>query len=157
MRDAIKVRRGEASDLKAVMALERGVEEAPHWSEEDYVSAILGKHGAVHRLLVIAEHLDELVGFAIGKVMDVGSDAVTELESVVVHRRARRTGVGKALCEEVIAWGRGEGAFDVELEVRSANAPARALYRSLGFFEVGIRKSYYSSPPDDAVLMNLHQ
>ncbi|QNI35891.1 GNAT family N-acetyltransferase [Edaphobacter albus] len=144
------------SDLGAVMALERGVEEAPHWNEEEYASTIRDEPGVVRRLLVIAEHAGELVGLAVGKVIDTGASAVAELESVVVAQEARRMGVGRALCEEVIAWARGEGAVDVELEVRSANAPARALYRNLGFVEVGVRKRYYHSPGDDAVLMNLN-
>ena len=157
MTGEVKIRRGQRSDLDAVMALERGVEEAPHWNEEDYRSAVREECAAVHRLLVIAEYAGELVGFAVGKVIDVGSDSTTELESVVVQRRARRMGVGKALCEGVIAWGREEGAVDVELEVRSRNVPARAFYQNLGFIEVGVRKNYYSTPPDDAVLMNLRR
>ena len=151
----IKIRRGRAIDLDAVMALERGVEEAPHWGEEEYASVFRDECGVTRRLLVIAEHADELVGFAVGKVIAAEAGSVAELETVIVNRRARRMGVGKALCEEIIAWGRGEGAAEMELEVRSANTPARELYRSLGFVEVGVRKSYYLSPPDDAVLMNL--
>ena len=38
------------------------------------------------------------------------------------------------------------------LEVRRSNAPARALYAALGFAECGIRKNYYESPREDAVL-----
>lgn len=155
MTGEVKIRRGQASDLNVVMALEQNVEEAPHWKEEEYASVIRDEHGVMRRRLVIAEHAGELVGFAVGKVVAVESGSVAELETVVVIRTARRMGVGKALCEEVIAWAREQGVVEIELEVRSANAPARALYRSLGFVEVGVRKSYYPSPPDDAVLMNL--
>lgn len=42
----------------------------------------------------------------------------------------------------------------VLLEVRASNSPALALYTSLGFERVGLRKRYYSDG-EDAVLMTL--
>jgi [ribosomal protein S18]-alanine N-acetyltransferase len=76
-----------------------------------------------------------------------------ELESVAVAPAARREGVGKALCEEVFAWCKREGAKEISLEVRSQNAAAIALYRSLGFEAAGVRRGYYRDPEDDAILM----
>ena len=45
----------------------------------------------------------------------------------------------------------------VDLEVRASNAPARALYESLGFREAGNRPDYYATAAgrEDAVLMSL--
>ena len=45
----------------------------------------------------------------------------------------------------------------VELEVRSSNVAARALYKSLGFSETGLRPKYYATPDgrEDAILMTL--
>ena len=40
------------------------------------------------------------------------------------------------------------------LEVRESNTPARALYKSLGFEENGIRKNFYEHPVEHAVLMS---
>ena len=45
-----------------------------------------------------------------------------------------------------------KGAASVYLEVRASNAPAIALYTSLGFKEYGVRKNYYTSPREDAAL-----
>ena len=39
------------------------------------------------------------------------------------------------------------------LEVREHNAAAIALYRKLGYEQVGYRKRYYLNPPEAAVLM----
>ena len=47
-----------------------------------------------------------------------------------------------------------EGWENGVLEVRVGNAPARALYRGLGFVEAGFRKKYYSDG-EDAVVMTL--
>lgn len=46
-------------------------------------------------------------------------------------------------------------AESVLLEVRASNQPALALYASMGFQRVGLRKRYYSNPEEDAVLMTL--
>ena len=48
-----------------------------------------------------------------------------------------------------------EGAKSLDLEVRSTNHGAIALYRRLGFSQFGKRKSYYDSPLEDAVLLRV--
>ena len=55
------------------------------------------------------------------------------LEDVFVRPGARGTGVGRALVEGVLALARERGCRRVELDVNDANAPATALYESLGF------------------------
>jgi ribosomal protein S18 acetylase RimI-like enzyme len=55
--------------------------------------------------------------------------------------------------EYLVAWGRERGARKMFLEVRVSNAPARALYRRLGFVETGRRKNYYAEEQEDALTM----
>lgn len=141
-------------DVAAIIALERRVAEAPHWPEEEYRAMISAKPGElVRRCLFIAETAYGVLGFAVGKRIEAVGEA--ELESVVVDAAARRAGVGRALCEAVIAWCRDAGATSVELEVRAGSAGAQALYRKLGFAEIGRRPAYYREPVEDAVLMRL--
>jgi ribosomal-protein-alanine N-acetyltransferase len=78
-----------------------------------------------------------------------------ELESVVVGVSARRSGVGRILCEAVVRWCRERGATEVELEVRAGSVGAMALYKGLGFVAVGERAGYYRDPVEDALLMQL--
>ena len=40
------------------------------------------------------------------------------------------------------------------LEVRRGNEPAIALYRSLGYREVGVRPRYYAEDGEDALVMD---
>ncbi|MBS1109343.1 MAG: ribosomal protein, partial [Anaeromyxobacteraceae bacterium] len=40
------------------------------------------------------------------------------------------------------------------LEVRRGNQPAIALYRSLGYREVGVRPRYYAEDGEDALVMD---
>lgn len=58
----------------------------------------------------------------------------------------RRQGVGRALLEEVVTYARVQHVAHILLEVRRSNRPAIGLYRSVGFFAIGVRTRYY---PDD--------
>ena len=77
-----------------------------------------------------------------------------QLHTVAVSPSHRRKGVARALIALFFREGRERGCEAAELEVRSQNASALALYRSLGFLTVGLRKKYYRNPDDDAVLMD---
>lgn len=149
----VLVREARREDVEAVVAIERAIEEAPHWAEVEYAGIVDGV--GVRRRLVVAERVEaQLVGFAVGKVVGLEGDVVGELESIAVTREARRGGVGKVLCEAVLEWCEEQGAKVVELEVRSRSEGAIGLYRGLGFVSVGLRRGYYRGPVDDAVLMN---
>ena len=55
------------------------------------------------------------------------------LEDLYVRDDARGTGLGRALTEAVMERAAARGCARVELDVNTENAPALALYRSLGF------------------------
>jgi len=65
----------------------------------------------------------------------------------------RRRGVARALMGEAVARGRAAGATVATLEVRRSNEPALALYRSLGYRQVGVRPNYYVDENEDAIVM----
>ena len=54
-------------------------------------------------------------------------------EDLCVREEARGTGVGRALAAAVLDLARERGCRRVELDANEANAPALALYESLGF------------------------
>jgi GNAT superfamily N-acetyltransferase len=66
----------------------------------------------------------------------VAERGMVGFHDVVVTPKARSKGLGRRLVVAMIDWGRRQGATNAYLLVREANAPARALYRSLGFVEV---------------------
>lgn len=55
------------------------------------------------------------------------------LNDLFVEPDARRQGVARALMEEAVAFCRRSGAAGVTLKTQVGNAPARALYESLGW------------------------
>lgn len=75
-----------------------------------------------------------------------------EIITVAVSPTCRRQGIARALMERMLRLAE-DARASVYLEVRASNTPARELYRSLGFTETGVRKNYYTSPREDAVLM----
>ena len=66
-----------------------------------------------------------------------------ELLLVAVVPPARGQGIGAALLGAACDDARGDGASALFLEMRDGNAAADALYRALGFVEVGRRRDYY--------------
>ena len=75
------------------------------------------------------------------------------MDNVAVRPDFRRQGAAKALVSALLGWARENGARFLTLEVRSGNGAAIALYRALGFEEVGRRPRFYTDPVEDALLM----
>ena len=75
--------------------------------------------------------------------------------NLAVHPAQRRRGIARRLLSEGLAQARALGAELAWLEVRPSNTPARALYESFGFKEVGRRPRYYDDTQEDALLLTL--
>ncbi len=75
--------------------------------------------------------------------------------NVVVHPDARRRGLARTLLEKLISISEQQGASMLSLELRVSNVPARKLYESLGFVEIGSRANYYADNQEDAEVMAL--
>lgn len=74
--------------------------------------------------------------------------------NVATQLDRRRQGIGRALLFTAVEYARGHGVGHVFLEVRRSNDAAIRLYRSVGFFAVGVRARYYGNE-EDAVEMAL--
>jgi len=68
-----------------------------------------------------------------------------EILTIAVARTHRRQGLGWRLMDAVLRELHGQRAEALFLEVDETNAAAIALYRRLGFFEVGKRPRYYET------------
>jgi len=100
------------------------------------------------RLVVARGDRKEILGYALSwHVVDE-----LHLLNVAVAARARRQGIGRALMDDLLAYGRGHAIGRVLLEVRVSNAAAIALYTSLGFSRFNVRERYYDDG-EDAVEM----
>jgi ribosomal-protein-alanine N-acetyltransferase len=139
-----------------MMALEQQSPPAAHWSQQRYQDLFdpASSQQRSERFAWIAgdeSGAPEIVGFMVAHRVD----AEWELENIVVAFRARRQGVATLLVDALIAHARAAQGNGIFLEVRQSNQSARNLYRNVGFEETGLRKSYYSNPPEDAILCRL--
>lgn len=75
-----------------------------------------------------------------------------DIIDVAVHQDFRRQGIAEGLLKAMIAECQKQEVFEINLEVRASNVPARSLYKKLGFEENGLRKRYYENT-EDAILM----
>lgn len=97
----------------------------------------------------VAVEGESAVGFlAFEQIIDEGS-----VIEVAVHPDFRRKGIARELLQNAL--NSAEGLRTVFLEVRESNSPAVALYESLGFERVAVRKNYYDRPTEDGIVYRL--
>lgn len=134
-----------AADLAAVSAIE--VENISPWTASQ-LAGELDQDGGWQ--FVAAEDGCGLVcGFVCGR----SCAGEGELLKIAVAREYRRQGVAGQLVAQSLRHLAEQGVGRCFLELRAANIPALALYERFGFRRVGLRKKYYDSPTDDAILM----
>ncbi len=112
------------------------------WSAAEFADLLASEH--TH----LASHPN---GFALFRTLAGESELLT----LAVDPRAHRQGIGRALMHDWLTelQNKATRAF---LEVASDNTPALALYRDLGFQQVGLRRAYYlrkALPAADAIVM----
>jgi ribosomal-protein-alanine N-acetyltransferase len=69
----------------------------------------------------------------------------------------RRHGIARQLVLDGIKRACAKGGRRAFLEVRVSNTAAQKLYSNLGFTGSSVRRDYYDSPTEDAVIMTLEQ
>ena len=140
----MEIRRAKPDDATAIAEMEEKVFGDP-FMQKDIFSYICSETG----MCFTALDDSGVVGYIIGRKIPPEG----EIYRIAVREDKRQRGIGYRLLSYALKTEGGSGVETVFLEVRSKNAPARALYTSYGFREMGIRKNYYQNPSDDAVVM----
>lgn len=135
------------ADLPRALEIEQASHAFP-WTEKTLAS----NQGERYLNLKIM-HNDVMAGFAITQIV---LDEAT-LFNIAIDPAFQRQGLGRALLEDVIQQIEKKDVFTLWLEVRASNAKAIALYESLGFNEVSVRRNYYPAAQgrEDAIMMAL--
>ena len=100
-------------------------------------------------LFWVATENNDVIGYiGMSVVIDEGY-----IFNVAVSETHRKKGVGSALINEIVTYGKKNNLCFITLEVRESNINAQSLYSKFGFIKVGERKNYYSEPKENAILL----
>ncbi|KRC60762.1 hypothetical protein ASE14_07240 [Agromyces sp. Root81] len=159
---SVFMRRATVADLDRIMVLERATFSADAWPEDAMRREIESPHG--YYLVAVADEFESpsadadadpaggLLGYA-GLLAPVGGGQ-GDIQTIAVAPSTRGIGLGRGLMHALITEARRRHVAEIFLEVRADNPVARALYDSLGFEEIGVRRRYYRDGVD-AVHMRL--
>jgi len=138
----IQIRPAELLDLESIEKIEQS-------SYSPYsLSQLCSELEQKNSLLLVAVYGPRVIGWCSSRLIPPEA----ELLKIAVLPDFRRQGIAALLLchlEQKLA---GNNVTDVYLEVRSMNETAIKFYLKFGFFQVGLRKKYYSSPQDDALI-----
>ena len=135
-----------AADLFMVADLERRLFSDP-WSIDSFRGALRSRN----QVFLVCDDDGTIAGYC-GMLLVPGEGQIL---NVAVDESYRRRGLATEMINAMIDIGTTNEIFLYTLEVRENNAPAIALYKSMGFVPTGRRKRYYKNPEEDAILMDL--
>jgi ribosomal-protein-alanine N-acetyltransferase len=134
-------------DLDAVVAVEQRAYSHP-WTRGNFTDSL-----AAGYLAEVWRLEDAVLGYFIAMP---GVDEL-HLLNITVAPEQQGQGHGRTMMAALQQHALHSGAAALWLEVRESNHRARALYRRLGYAEVGLRRGYYPAAlrREDAVVMSL--
>lgn len=143
----LQVRKMLELDLDRVERNERRAYQFP-WTRGIFVDCLTGSN-----LCLVLQEGDDLLGHAIASV----GAGESHLLNLCMRRDQQGRGLGRLLLRSCLDGVKNMGAQMVFLEVRPSNQVAIALYESVGFNEIGLRKGYYPAAigHEDALVLAL--
>ncbi len=139
--------------MDQVLAIEQASFSMP-WSKNLFFSEF--RSPGVSSLLVSLDN-DLLMRMVTGYIVFWNVDDEMHILNLAVTPKYRRQGISRQLVLAAVKRAYAKGARRAFLEVRASNAIAQKLYSSLGFSGSFIRRDYYDSPVEDAIIMTLER
>lgn len=136
-------------DLPVLVSMEKVLFADAPWSMGQFKEEFKGVP-RTHLFIVALDTSDEIIGYAAVMVPAPGVEAdVLTVGVLAAHRKA---GIGTAFMERLEFWAQEKGSNAMMLEVGVDNTGAIALYGSLGYSNVSVRKNYYGTGADALVM-----
>lgn len=151
----VRVSIAEPTDLPALTQLFRAYAaslpiDLGYQGFDDELASLPGKYAPPDGALLIARGVS---GAALGCVaMRPLAPGVCEMKRLYVAPEGRGQGLGRQLARAIIEAARARGYAEMRLDTLASMAEAQALYRRLGFTEIG---AYYATPIAGTVFMGL--
>jgi len=136
------IRRAVLEDLEPLLELEKRCFEYDRLSRRSFRHFLASDTAEC----LVAEQDGRLLGYAL--VLFHGRTALARLYSMAVGSEHRGRGLGRALLQAAEAAALDGGTALMRLEVNPDNAAAVALYRSVGYVDIGIYHAYYEDDSD---------
>jgi ribosomal-protein-alanine N-acetyltransferase len=133
-KELMRLRKMNRSDLPQVVAIEKSSYTFP-WGDDIFRDCLNTRYDCW-----VCELGDDVLGYGIMS-MAVGEAHILNL---CVSPKEQKQGIGRKILEHLISIAKKE-AEQMFLEVRPSNIGAIALYDSIGFNEIGVRKGYYEA------------
>jgi ribosomal-protein-alanine N-acetyltransferase len=140
----------ETEHLTQVADLEQSLNPHAPWSASMLTESVLA--GAVVWVLIVE---DQVVGYLVFDCLF----EISQILAIGVDPKYQRKGLAKQVLMQYVETQRAAGTAELLLEVATTNQAAIALYVSLGFSRVGLRRGYYQEPESgiktDALVLKL--
>lgn len=145
-RPEVTIRSARIDDAPMLAHAERTIAATPgllvslpaELTDERFAQKIAALDGADNGRYLVAETAGELVGHGMLDPLPLVAVRHVVHLTLAVHVGWQGRGVGRALLGSLIEWAKSAPAIEkIELNVRASNAHAQALYRKMGFTEIG--------------------
>jgi ribosomal-protein-alanine N-acetyltransferase len=150
--DSVKLDYMRKEDVDQVLAIEHASFTMP-WSRNLFLSEFRSPTISTLIVALADSPVRTVIGFTVFWIV---ADEMHIL-NLAVSPEFRRKGIARKLVLAALKRAHEKGARRAFLEVRMSNAAAQKLYSNLGFAGTGVRRDYYDSPIEDAVVMALEQ
>lgn len=123
------------------------------WTESDFYRELMRDEA----ILIVSKTQDgRFSGFIHGRLStNPSTEPQAEIYNIATAPNCRRMGAATWLVMSFLEECRAKEIERVLLEVRKSNDAAIRFYQKMGFGALGVRKRFYSSPPEDAIAMSL--
>ena len=152
-----RIRRAEMRDIPAILELLVQVDMVHHNGRPDLFNGPATKYNAeeLKKILtngetpvfVCTDEEDRVLGHGFCILQHSGGPLLVEhttlyIDDICVDEKARGQGAGRALYEHILDYARGQGCYNVTLNVWNCNPGAMAFYEKLGLvpYKTGMEK-----------------
>lgn len=148
-KNGVTYRDANSLDLPALVSMEKILFADSPWSMGQFKEEFKGVP-RTHFFTVALDGDNQIIGYAGVMVPAPGIEA--DVLTVGVLPEHRKSGIGTAFMGQLENWAMNKESNAVMLEVGIENFGAIALYESLGYSRISIRKNYYGTGLDALVM-----